>query len=213
MEIASSITRNITACDAVHSTRPFVTQAMACAAAVSRGDPRGCVCPLCRGCLFDAASGRLATEPARALRKRLATKRATCECGAEVALSGLRRHLRTCGAVAPSTQALDAPPTFAGHEFLQPALDPDLCAALAAEARRAARAAGKSGRPPSKAKAPRWPGQRQQQQQQQQQQQRRQLGRAGGANGAAAIPEDYDEDEAAQAAIFASILGVEPGGV
>jgi len=157
--------------------------AMARATAVSRGDPSACVCPLCRSCLFDAATGKLSTEPARALRKRMATKkRGTCVCGAEVSLSSLREHMRQCDGVAPG---IEQKPKFSGHEFEQPMLDPVLCAELQALAGRKQKGQKKKGAAAA--------------------------ARGGAVAGREAkagrpqIPEDYDEDAATQAAILASI--------
>ncbi len=88
------------------------------AAAAARGAPPSC--PLCRASAVTKGKGGavvVATAPARELKRRMARKEtATCHCGATMALSQLREHLRGCGEGAAHRAAR---PRF-GHEFRQP---------------------------------------------------------------------------------------------
>ena len=97
------------------------------------GNPKFCVCPLCRSCMYDPKSGIIRAEPAEAVRKKMRRRKVGCACGDEVALSGLRRHLRECSKAAPGLFGDDRKKRF-GHSFQQPRLDPIICEALRVQA-------------------------------------------------------------------------------
>lgn len=107
--------------------RACLEMAMARAATASSGDPLACICPLCRSCLFDPSSGKIATEPARQVRRRMGSKKGKCQCGASVPMTSFRQHLRTCDA---TSSVYGEKRKIFGHEFAQPSLDPERCRLL-----------------------------------------------------------------------------------
>ena len=104
--------------------------------------PEDCVCPMCRAPLVSPATGRVEAGAAGLVRAALKLKKGRCHCGARVALSGLREHLRSCG---PDAR-LYPPRRKFGHSFKQPPfVDPPRARAstvdLAEEERRQIQAA------------------------------------------------------------------------
>jgi len=79
-------------------------------------------CPICRSNLYDNASKRVHTRPARSLRKRISKASGTCHCGRVMPLSTLRSHLRECGS--DTLRALyGEKPSFGNERFRQPDVD------------------------------------------------------------------------------------------
>ena len=70
--------------------------------------PSDVVCPLCRAPFYDGAKCRVAV--AEKTRRKLKRATGRCHCGATLPLSGLRDHLRSCGAAAVYSRPLKAGP-------------------------------------------------------------------------------------------------------